>query len=110
MVLLPDLVDLLPHTVSHAALTGRDDFGAPTYGAATEYAARVVYEPKLVRSAPGDVVVAAGYVWLNGAPAVDPADRITLPDATTPPIVSVERFPDEGGDHHTKVYFGPGIV
>ena len=102
-----DWADMLNQTVTYKALSSRDSYGAPTYGAATSYDARVVYKSKFLRKSDGADVMATGAVWLQGAPAVSPEGLLTLPDGTTPPILSVERFPDEtDAYHHTKVYFG----
>lgn len=105
MSFINDLRDLLPDTATWAPLTGRDQYGAPTYGAGTTYACRLVRAHKLIRNSAGDQVVSSAHVWLAGTPAVAPDDRVTLSDDTTPPILSVERFQDEDGASHTKVYF-----
>lgn len=96
---------MMPSAAAWEPLTGRDTYGAPTYGAPTSFACRLVRENRLVRDAQGDEVVSTAHVWLGGTPAVAPDDRVTLSDGTTPTIASVERFPDETGDSHTKVYF-----
>lgn len=105
-MVITDFADLMPDTVTHAEHAGNDRWGSPSYGSPVSFSARVVYRPESVRAADGAEVVARGHVWLLGSPAVDPKDEITLPDATTPPILAVERFPDENGAHHTKIFFG----
>jgi hypothetical protein len=103
---ISDWADMMPHTVTHAPLASRDAYGAPTYGAGVDYTARVLYKNQRVRAADGAEVVARGSVWFVGTPTVSPEDKITLPDATTPPLLSVEQYADADGAHHTKVYFG----
>ena len=103
MAFIDDLADLMTDTVTIRSLTGRDDFGAPTYDAGTEYPARVVRRHKLVRDLNGDEVVATGEVWLAGAPTLDPDDQVELSDGTTPHVLTVERFQDEVGSSHTKL-------
>ncbi len=102
----PDLLALMPHTVTVEPLTGRDDYGRPTYGAAVQYRARVVGKQKLVRAADGAERVSATTVYLASAPGVGPEDRITLPDGSRPPILAVSKVPDEKGAHHEVVYCG----
>lgn len=99
------LKDLFTDTVTYRAFSSRDVFGAPTYGSGTEYAARVVREHHLVRDGQGDEVVSTAQVWIKGTPEVDPEDQVELSDGTTPEILTSERFQDERGASHTKVYF-----
>lgn len=103
MGIVDDLADLFTDTATWEPLTGRDDFGAPTYGAGTLFSARLVRKHKLVRDAQGDEVVATATLWIKGAPAVDPDDRIILSDGSTPHILAVDRYQEFGG--HTKVFF-----
>lgn len=105
MAFVDDLSDLMTDVAIWYPLTGRDDFGAPTYGDGTEYAARLVRRHKLVRDAEGDEIVSTAQLWLQGAPAISPDDRVTLSDGTSPPIAAVERYQDETGASHTKVFF-----
>ena len=101
-----DLKRLMPHTVGHTPVSSRDAYGKITYGTETEYQARVVYKNKQVRSSSGELVMAAGMVWFAAVIDISPEDKITLPDDSTPQVISVERFPDASGDRYTKIYFG----
>ena len=101
-----DWKDMMPHTVTVASLSSTDDYGAPTFGTAVSYSARVVSKPTHVKAADGAEVLARGYLWINGLPTITPTDKITLPDSSTPPILAIDKVPDEDGDHHVKVYFG----
>lgn len=101
-----DFTHMMPHTVTHAPVSSRDAYGKITYGTSTPYTARVVYRNKQVRSATGELVMAAGMVWFAGVVSISGDDKITLPDGTTPQIISVEKYADDGGDRFTKVYFG----
>lgn len=86
---------------------GSDDFGAESYGAATEYQGRVRGEIKLVRNREGQEVVSSTRVTVPGPPegpdSIDPRSRITLADGSTPPILEVGEAKDERGviDHFT---------
>jgi hypothetical protein len=101
-----DFLDFMPVTVSHAALASRDGYGKPTFGTATSYSARVLNRHVLVKDRQGREVIARTVVWLAGTPTIDPEDRVTLADGTTPPILAVEKYPDEAGAHHVKLFLG----
>jgi len=105
MSFIDDLSELFTDTATHAVLSTRDGFGKPTYGSGTAYSGRLVTKNKLVRDQQGDDVVSTAHFWFQGAPDVGPDDQITLSDGATPPIISVERFQDDVGTSHTKVYF-----
>lgn len=97
--------DLMTDTVTHYALSSRDAYGTPSYGAGTSYPARVVRKHKLVRDAAGQQVVSTAQAWLGGTPAITPQDKVTLSDNSSPPIVAIERYQDEVGASHTVVFF-----
>ena len=102
-----DWLDLMPATVTYEAVLTRDEYGKPaTYDTAVDYRARVTYKHQRVPSrATGQDVIASIQVWLNGAiSTVKVDDRVTLPDGTTPLIVSWDLVSDETGNHHTKLY------
>ena len=104
---IADFAELLNQTVTVKALSSRDSYGKPTYGAGTSYSARVSFKARLIRGADDRLHQARGEVWLQSNVAVALDDQITLPDGTTPPILAVERAADEDGTvHHTKIIFG----
>lgn len=105
MAFIDDFSDLFTGTATHKALSSRDQYGAPTYGAGTAYSGRLVKRNKLVRDAAGQEKVSSAHFWLQGSPDVSPEDEVTLSDGSTPSILSVERFQDEDGASHTKLYF-----
>lgn len=102
---IDEFSDCFPDTATWKALSTRDEFGAPTFGAGTSYSGRLVRRHKMVRDAAGEEVLSTAHFWFQGAPAIDPDDEVTLSDGTTPPIVAIERVPDEDGACYTKVYF-----
>lgn len=105
MTYINDFREMFPDTVTWAPLTSRDQYGTPTYGAGTAFDCRLVRRNTLVRDRQGQEVTSRAHVWLMGSPAVDSDDKLTLSDGSVPVIVSVERYQDEGGSSHTKVYF-----
>ena len=103
---IEDWSDLFPQTITHAEFAGRDDYGAPAYGSAVEYGARIVGKQKLIKKSDGSEAMSTSLIWILGSPTITTEDQITLPDGSTPPILSVEHFPDADGDHHSKAYLG----
>lgn len=113
---ITDYLNLFQQTVTLAAFSTNDIYGAASYGSGVTYRARIVKRPHRVRNNAGETVVAMGEVWFgpptadltdNTPPTITTQDRITLPDASTPIILSVDVVSDDsGGYHHTKVHFG----
>ena len=103
---IDDFLDCMPDTVIHSEFSSRDAYNVPTYGSPVSYSARVVEKPTWVRAFNGSEVVARGWVWIGAALIVNPQDQLQLPDGTTPPLLAAEHYPDENGDHHTKVFYG----
>lgn len=104
--MIDDVRDLLTDTVRHARPLGRDRYGrVPAWSPDIEYGARVVYRHRLVRSRTGEFVATRGHAWIFGADDIALDDRITLPDGSAPTLLAVERYGDEAGGHHHKVFF-----
>jgi hypothetical protein len=89
-------------------VSGRDNYGKPTFGTAVVYDCRVNYRAiRTSNRSSGQEVIAAGEVWLLGQlhPNID--DQVTLPDGTRPVLINWDTPMDETGEeHHTKLYFG----
>jgi hypothetical protein len=109
---LEDFGDLLTQTVTRKTVTGRDNYGQPSWSGAATLPCRVVHKTKLVRSTAsarseteGAVreVVSTAQVWTAHV-GWSVEDQITLPDGTKPVILHVDSYPDEAGDHHQVVY------
>jgi len=106
-----ELLTLMTDTVTWSTASTLSQYGVPTWaGTGHSMAARIVTRHDEIRDADGQVRAARATVWCastNGStfiPTVD--DRITLPDGTTPPILTVETYPDEIGTHHHKIAIG----
>jgi len=102
---ISEWADMMPNTITVQAKSGVDAYNKPTYATGTSYSARVVYKNKITVDAIGREVTARGVIYVAATGAISPEDKITLPDSSTPQIISVERFPDENGAHHNQVYF-----
>lgn len=101
------LVAMLTQKIVVAARTGHTNYGAPTFSAsASTFKARVVDRPGFVRNNEGEDVAYRSIAWVASTGTLDVHSRYTLPDGTSPPVVQLERYPDEKGTHHHKVFFG----
>lgn len=106
-------LELMPSTVTISTRSSHNSYGEASYGSGTSYRARVVAQTGFVRAAGGfglsghfETVEVRTVVWIASTGVITTDDRITLPDGTTPPIVAVERYPDEDGTHHHKLMLG----
>lgn len=96
-------LDLMPHSVTIESWLKDDAYGKPKFGYAVSRQCRVVAKPQVIRDKDGRERVSRARVFMGGAFGIDPKDRITLPDGTQPPILQVQKFPDEDGAHHEVV-------
>ncbi len=106
-----DWEDLCPQTIVWEPLASRDSYAKPTYGAQQTFRGRRVYKIERVPSGanePGAVVLSSSTIWILGTPAVKYEDRVYVSGdaAPYPPILNVQRYPDENGDLFTKVMLG----
>lgn len=102
-----EFTDLMPHSIVRKAFTGRNSYGKPAYSTSgSTYTARVVNKQKLVRNASGIEQVSTVTAYVASTSAFDPEDKITLPDGTSPNIITINITPDDGGTHHSTIYFG----
>lgn len=104
------LEELMVDTVTIAPFSSMNDAGGYTYGTGVSYVARVVRKNTRVLDFSGRETVSATTVYVapkaGALPLLDPRAKITLPDGTTPNIMSVAIYPDEDGPHHAVVYCG----
>jgi len=102
-----DWNDLAPETITHNAATGFDEYGKATYSATTNtYRGRVTYKSKLIHSgAVKDQIMSSGFVTILSTPTITLNDKIILPDGKIPVLHAIERYTDEDGPHHIRIYF-----
>ncbi|HSC58825.1 MAG TPA: hypothetical protein VLC11_04635 [Gemmatimonadales bacterium] len=115
MSLDPELRALYAQSVTVKPWSRDDAFGAPVYGTAVVYEARVEALNKLIKDMKGRDTIATSRVFvglsaagaaLNLGPQAARAS-ITLPDGSSPSILSVSNVPDETGQPYaTVVYCG----
>jgi hypothetical protein len=110
MAISREFLPLMLETVTLTASTTLDKYGKQSFAASgVPFRARIMWSERILRDKDGREIVEAGRAVLYGAaPTATPAWRITLPDGSTPKIVSVATIEDEDGDHHSVIGFGQG--
>ena len=101
------LKEFLTETVYLSTQSTVNSYGKRTFSSGVAYAARLVYEDRLIRKADGRDILETGRAIIDGNPEVTNNSKILLPDGTTPVITSVSQVKDEfGSGHHVVVGFG----
>lgn len=101
-----DFRDMMRQTVKVEPFLVRDQYNAPTYGAAKFYIARVNDTRKNIIGPDGQLIAIRGIAWLDTADPLSVDDRVTLPDGTRAKLVEVNAAPDEtGGTAITRFMF-----
>lgn len=107
MGIVADFGELLVHQISWEQRVSVDSYGKASFGAAIVFTARIDYKRRNFVNAQGQIILTRGTVVIGGTPLVQPGDRITLPDGSTPPILDASTVDDlEGVAYHTEVTFG----
>lgn len=101
-------------TVTLNQITGRDLYGAPTFGSTFAIPAHITYTNKAIRKSIEDVVLSTAtlqipppnYVINNvTVPRVQNGDEIVLPDdSITRHVLNAVVYTDGNGDHHQTLY------
>lgn len=104
MGLEPEFLAMASTTVTIAPLSTHTVYGAPSFGTAVTYTARVEPETQLVRNAAGQELLTKFRIFVMSSSAtVGIQDRITAAGSTDLSIFSVEPLHDEEGQHHVEL-------
>lgn len=114
MSLDPELLELMPHTISLMAPTGKNAQGQPTYvgGVPVSYQCRIVGMLMALRKKEVSEKTQLFDIYAHmGADPVTADYQLTIPadpafDGQNPLIFTVTRETDEEGFHHTKLSCG----
>jgi hypothetical protein len=98
-----DLETLFPHWVTVEPYAAQDAYGEATYGDPAPYRARVEQTTRRVLTRDGQERVSGTVTYLVADRPIDPRSKLTLPDGTTPVILSVESAVDEDGTYYVAV-------
>ncbi len=104
-----ELLALMPDTIKISTRTGHNNYGEASYAASTStHAARILEKPGFIHGEGSEEVAYRHVLWVRstGTTKITATDRLKLPDGTTPPIVAVERYPDEDGPNHVVIKLG----
>jgi hypothetical protein len=75
----------------------------PAYGTAVSSMARVEPYTHMVRGGDGDLHQAHAKLWLPAGTAITTSSLVTLPDGTTPEVLTIKRVKDGVAEHHVEV-------
>ncbi len=106
--LIPELLDLMPDTVTIRPAGVDDGMGNVTVGAPFTARCRIKGQHKLVKDDSGKETMSTVQVWLAGVFGVKREDEVTLPSRFSPqkpPIITVVEITDENGPHHERIMF-----
>jgi hypothetical protein len=107
MAIEPELVELMPHTITVQDYSSVNEYGEPTFGTGYTVTAMVEERPEVIRDAFGEEIITSHIVYAASTARIDLTSQVTLPDGTQPPIRRSDVFYDETGDiHHVALFFG----
>lgn len=98
-----ELQGMMAHTVTLEQFVVKDGYSRPSFTSPVTLKARIEQRNQFVRDNAGREVVSSTTVYLEPV-AVRIEDRLTLPDGSTPAILSVQSVDDEVGPVMTVVY------
>lgn len=106
----PELLDLMPHTITVKSLVSVDSYGDPTFStSAATYRALVEEKPTKAINQYGEEVLASHVAYVASTGRIPLTSLVTLPDGTSPDLISSGVFSDEDGTaHHVVLHFGGG--
>jgi|2_EtaG_2_1085320.scaffolds.fasta_scaffold10065_2 hypothetical protein len=107
MAFSTELLTLMPSTIKVSTRSGHDNYGAAQFAASTtNHRCRVLERPGFIRGRGEEEIAYRDVVWARstGSASITASDRVTLPDGTIRPVVKVERYPDDDGENHVKIF------
>ena len=105
--MITELRAFMTSTLTIEPWLSQDVYGKATYGPKVSISARISEKPTRVLDATGQTVVTGAVAWTDaGTTVITSKDRVTLPDGSQPPVISVQRMPDELGAVFTTLAFG----
>jgi hypothetical protein len=100
-----DWLDLMPTTATFANPSGFDVYGKPSLGTVVSFKCHISRNQRQSFTPEGVLVLQGGSIQMDAVYQVDQKAVLTLPDGSTPKILSVKTFFDENGAHHTSLDF-----
>lgn len=91
-------------------MSGRGASGSKTYNDGVSYSGYYSDITSQKVNVNDTEILPEGRITLEGDISITPDDKITMPDGSTPRILSVKKARDmRGAVHHTTIYLGGGI-
>lgn len=98
---------MMPSTVTINAVTATDAYGRRTFsGSASTIQCRIQTTRRLLITEDGKQVPVEGTVYCYGTSTATINDKLTLPDGSIVPIVSIETRNDDAGAYVTVIQYG----
>ena len=104
MAIDKQLTAFMPHTVTIAPYTAKNNYGEDTYTTTRTASAYVEPAQQLVRGDQIDTENRSKVAYISDT-SITLRDRITLPDSSTPEISSISVHTEVAGLEHTMVTF-----
>jgi len=108
-----DWLDMCPQTICWQPMLSRNQYGKPVYGPAQTFRGRRVFKNTRVSAyergtkGQGAEVISESQIWVLALPNIKYEDKVYVQgDTAFPPVLNIQRYPDEQGDLFTKVYLG----
>lgn len=100
-------LEMMPSTVTVYPQSSKTAYGAQTWSASgTGVRCRIQQTGVMSHDQNGRQIIEDGRIIFYGTPTIDLNSKISLPDGTTPVILSVVVHNDEDGANHTTVTYG----
>ena len=100
-----DFLQLMTQTIAVQQPDGTfTDRGKANFGASTSFQCRIVLKNEIVRAFDGQERISIAKIYMDTTTIITPESLLTLPatfNPNNPPILAIDREPDEEGDHHT---------
>lgn len=107
MTIDSELLEIMVDSITIAGVATKDAYGKRTWTSPTTITnCRVQTGNHKVIDSAGAEQVAVGKVYVPGSPTVTLYDKVTLPDGTQPPLLTIDRVGDEIGANHTVLHYG----
>jgi len=98
---------MMPSTVTLNAVQSTDAYGKRTFaGASTSIQCRLQQSRRMVITDDGKQIPVEGTVYCYGTSTATVNDKLTLPDGSIVPILSVETRNDDVGAYVTVISYG----
>lgn len=97
---------MMPSSVTITSVSSTDAYGKRTFSGSSTIQCRIQKSKRIINTADGKQIPEEGRVYCYGTSNATVNDRLTLPDGSNVPILTVETRNDEVGAYVTVISFG----